>query len=73
MTSLHRLETTEPKNPNLKLIEAIAVDHERLSQGWMLRGSRVRRSLHSEFMAPRFVFRVIEIVELSGLALLDRR
>ena len=36
-TGLHRLETTEPKNPNLKIIEAIA-EITNVSPGWILFG-----------------------------------
>lgn len=36
-TGLHRLETTEPRNPNLMLIEAIA-EITNVSPGWILFG-----------------------------------
>ncbi|MFK8015000.1 MAG: helix-turn-helix domain-containing protein [Gammaproteobacteria bacterium] len=65
-TGLHRLETTEPRNPNLKLIEAIA-DITNVSPGWILFGK-------GPSMAPTEVGaairgRVVDTIELMAGAL----
>ena len=65
-TGLHRLETTEPRNPNLKLIEAIA-DITNVPPGWILFGK-------GPSMAPTEVGaairgRVVDTIELMAGAL----
>ena len=65
-TGLHRLETTEPRNPNLKLIEAIA-QITRVSPGWLLfgRGPSVPESEVGSAIRSR----VIDTIELMSGAL----
>ncbi|MFK7889128.1 MAG: helix-turn-helix domain-containing protein [Gammaproteobacteria bacterium] len=65
-TGLHRLETTEPKNPNLKAIEAIA-DITKVSPGWILFGKGASMPATEAGAAIRS--RVIDTIELMSGAL----
>ena len=65
-TGLHRLETTEPKNPNLKLIEAIA-EITNVSPGWILFGKGP--SVPDTEVGSAIRGRVIDTVELMVSAL----
>ena len=65
-TGLHRLETTEPKNPNLKIIEAIA-EITNVSPGWILFG---KGPSTPDTQVGRLVRgRVIDTIELLADAL----
>jgi transcriptional regulator with XRE-family HTH domain len=65
-TGLHRLETTEPRNPNLKLIEAIA-EITNVSPGWILfgKGPAIEETQVSDAIRSR----VIDTIELMSNAL----
>lgn len=65
-TGLHRLETTEPKNPNLKIIEAIA-EITKVSPSWILFGEGPAVQ-DTEFSAA-IRNRVIDTIELMASAL----
>ncbi len=65
-TGLHRLETTEPKNPNLKIIEAIA-EITNVSPGWILFGKGPTVPENEVGSAIRG--RVIDTIELMAGAL----
>jgi len=65
-TGLHRLETTEPKNPNLKIIEAIA-EITNVSPGWILFGKGP--SIPDTEVASAIRSRVIDTIELMSGAL----
>jgi len=65
-TGLHRIETTEPKNPNLKLIEAIA-EITNVSPGWILFGEGPTMPDTEFGLAIRS--RVIDTIELMSGAL----
>ena len=65
-TGLHRLETTEPKNPNLKLIEVIA-EITNVSPGWILFGKGPSVPESEVGLAIRG--RVIDTIELMAGAL----
>lgn len=65
-TGLHRLETTEPKNPNLKIIEAIA-EVTRVSPGWILFGKGP--SVPDTEVGAAIRSRVIDTIELMAGAL----
>ena len=65
-TGLHRLETTEPKNPNLKLIEAIA-EITNVSPGWILFGKGP--SVPDTEVGIAIRSRVIDTIELMSGAL----
>ncbi|MEL6447578.1 MAG: hypothetical protein AAFQ62_06535 [Pseudomonadota bacterium] len=65
-TGLHRLETTEPKNPNLKIVEAIA-EITNVSAGWILFGKGPSIPGHEVGAAIRN--RVIDTIELMAGAL----
>ena len=65
-TGLHRLETTEPKNPNLKLIESIA-EITNVSPGWILFGKGPSVPATEVGLAIRG--RVIDTIELMAGAL----
>jgi len=65
-TGLHRLETTEPKNPNLKIIEAIA-DITNVSPGWILFGKGP--SVPEREVGSAIRSRVIDTIELMSGAL----
>ena len=65
-TGLHRLETTEPKNPNLKIIEAIA-DITNVSPGWILFGRGP--SVPDAEVGSAIRGRVIDTIELMAGAL----
>lgn len=65
-TGLHRLETMEPKNPNLKLIEAIA-DITNVSPGWLLFGKGPPVPAAEVGVAIRG--RVLDTIELMSRAL----
>ncbi len=65
-TGLHRLETTEPKNPNLKLIEAIA-EITNVSPGWILFGKGP--SVPDSEVGSAIRSRVIDTIELMAGAL----
>ncbi len=65
-TGLYRLETTEPKNPNLKQIEAIA-EITRVSPGWLLFGKGAAVPADEAGAAIRE--RVIDTIELLAEAL----
>lgn len=65
-TGLHRLETTEPKNPNLKIIEAIA-DITNVSPGWILFGKGP--SVPDTEVGAAIRSRVIDTIELMAGAL----
>lgn len=65
-TGLHRIETTEPSNPNLKTIEAIA-EITNVSPGWILfgRGPQVAEGDVGRAIRSR----VIDTIELMSGAL----
>jgi transcriptional regulator with XRE-family HTH domain len=65
-TGLHRLETTEPKNPNLELIEAIA-EITNVSPGWILFGRGP--SIPESEVGAAIRGRVIDTIELMAGAL----
>lgn len=65
-TGLHRLETTEPKNPNLKIIQAIA-EITNVSPSWILFGKGPAVPA-TEFSAA-IRNRVIDTIELMAGAL----
>lgn len=65
-TGLHRLETTEPKNPNLKIIEAIA-EITSVSPGWLLFGKGP--SVPDTEVGSAIRGRVIDTIELMAGAL----
>lgn len=65
-TGLHRLETTEPKNPNLKIIEAIA-EITCVSPGWILFGKGP--SVPDSEVGTAIRERVIDTIELMSGAL----
>jgi transcriptional regulator with XRE-family HTH domain len=65
-TGLHRLETVEAKNPNLKLIEAIA-ETTRVSPSWILFGEGT--SVPGEQVGAAIRSRVIDTIELMVGAL----
>ncbi|MEM7081540.1 MAG: hypothetical protein AAF465_02320 [Pseudomonadota bacterium] len=65
-TGLHRLETTEPKNPNLKIIEAIA-EITRVSPGWILFGKGP--SIPEKEVGAAIRGRVVDTIELMSGAL----
>lgn len=65
-TGLHRLETTEPKNPNLKIIEAIA-EITNVSPGWILFGKGP--SVPDTEVGSAIRSRVIDTIELMAGAL----
>ncbi|MEM7467516.1 MAG: hypothetical protein AAF387_11590 [Pseudomonadota bacterium] len=65
-TGLHRLETTEPKNPNLKIIEAIA-EITNVSPGWILFGKGP--SIPDTDVGAAIRGRVIDTIELMAGAL----
>ncbi len=60
-TGLHRLETVDPKNPNLKLIQAIA-EVTRVSPSWILFGEGT--PLQGEQVSAAVRSRVIDTIEL---------
>ena len=65
-TGLHRLETTEPKNPNLRLIEAIA-EITNVSPGWILFGKGP--TVPETEVGAAIRSRVIDTIELMSGAL----
>lgn len=65
-TGLHRLETTEPKNPNLKLIETIA-DITNVSPGWLLFGKGP--PVPADEVGAAIRGRVLDTIELMSSAL----
>ena len=65
-TGLHRLETTEPKNPNLKIIAAIA-EITSVSPGWILFGKGP--SVPDTEVGAAIRSRVIDTIELMAGAL----
>lgn len=65
-TGLHRLETTEPRNPNLKLIEAIA-EITKVSAGWILFGKGP--AIPADDVGAAIRSRVIDTIELMSDAL----
>lgn len=65
-TGLHRLETTEPKNPNLKIIEAIA-EITNVSPAWILFGKGP--SVPESEVGTAIRSRVIDTIELMSGAL----
>ena len=65
-TGLHRLETTEPRNPNLKLIEAIA-EITNVSPGWILFGKGP--TVPATEFGSAIRSRVIDTIELMSGAL----
>lgn len=65
-TGLHRLETTEPRNPNLKLIEAIA-EITNVSAGWILFGKGP--AIPADDVGAAIRNRVIDTIELMSDAL----
>lgn len=65
-TGLHRLENTEPSNPNLKIIQAIA-EITNLSPGWLLFGSGP--SVPESEVSSAIRGRVIDTIELMSGAL----
>ena len=65
-TGLHRLETTEPKNPNLKMIEAIA-EITNVSPGWILFGKGP--TVPDTEVGSAIRGRVIDTIELMSGAL----
>lgn len=65
-TGLHRLETTEPKNPNLKIIEAIA-EITNVSPGWILFGKGP--SVPETEVGSAIRSRVVDTIELMSGAL----
>ena len=65
-TGLHRLETTEPRNPNLKQIEAIA-EITNVSPGWILFGKGP--AIEETQVGDAIRSRVIDTIELMSNAL----
>ncbi|MEM7610274.1 MAG: hypothetical protein AAF270_01150 [Pseudomonadota bacterium] len=65
-TGLHRLETTEPKNPNLRIIEAIA-EITNVPPGWILFGKGP--SVPDTEIGSAIRSRVIDTIELMAGAL----
>ncbi len=65
-TGLHRLETMEPKNPNLKIIEAIA-EITNVSPAWLLFGKGP--SIPESDVGVAIRGRVIDTIELMAGAL----
>jgi len=65
-TGLHRLETTEPKNPNIKLIEAIA-EITNVSPGWILFGKGP--TVPATEVGSAIRSRVVDTIELMSGAL----
>jgi hypothetical protein len=65
-TGLHRLETMEPKNPNLKLIGAIA-EITNVSPGWILFGKGP--TVPATEVGAAIRSRVIDTTELMSGAL----
>ena len=65
-TGLHRLETTEPKNPNLKIVEAIA-EITNVSPGWILFGKGP--TIPDTEVGSAIRSRVIDTIELMSGAL----
>lgn len=65
-TGLHRLETTEPRNPNLALIEAIA-EITNVSPGWILFGKGP--AIPETQVGDAIRGRVIDTIELMSGAL----
>ena len=65
-TGLHRLETTEPTNPNLKVIETIA-EITNVSAGWILFGKGP--SVPETEVGSAIRGRVIDTIELMSGAL----
>lgn len=65
-TGLHRLETTEPKNPNLKIIEAIA-EITNVSPGWILFGKGP--TVPDTEVGSAIRGRVVDTIELMSGAL----
>lgn len=65
-TNLHRLEHSEPKNPNLKLIEAIA-EITRVSPGWLLFGKGP--AVPPDEVGAAIRGRVVDTIELMAGAL----
>ena len=65
-TGLHRLETTEPKNPNLKIVEAIA-EITNVSPGWILFGKGP--TVPDTEVGAAIRSRVIDTIELMSGAL----
>lgn len=65
-TGLHRLETIEPKNPNLKLIAAIA-EITRVSPGWLLFGKGP--PVPADEVGAAIRGRVLDTIELMSHAL----
>jgi len=65
-TGLHRLEASEPKNPNVKIIKAIA-DITNVSPGWILFGQGASVP-HGEVEA-RVRRQVIDTIEMMSGAL----
>ena len=65
-TGLHRLESTEPRNPNLALIEAIA-EITNVSPGWILFGKGP--AIPETQVGAAIRGRVIDTIELMSGAL----
>ena len=65
-TGLHRLETIEPKNPNVKIIEAIA-DITNVSPSWILFGEGP--SVPENDLGDAIRSRIIDTMELMSNAL----
>lgn len=65
-TGLHRLETVEPMNPSVKLIEAIA-ELTNVSPGWLLFGTGT--ALRADAAANAIRGRVLDTIELMSQAL----
>ena len=65
-TGLHRLETIEPMNPSVKLIEAIA-EVTNVSPGWLLFGTGT--ALKADAAANAIRGRVLDTIELMSQAL----
>ena len=65
-TGLHRLETTEPKNPNLSIIEAIA-EITNVSPGWILFGKGP--TVPETEVGAAIRSRVIDTIEMMSGAL----
>ena len=65
-TGLHRLETIEPMNPNIKLIKAIS-EATNVAPGWLLFGTGT--ALQADEAATAIRGRVIDTIELMSQAL----
>ena len=63
---LHRMETVEPKNPNVNVIQAIA-DITQVSPGWLLFGEGAMG--RGEDLPPAIRTRVLDTIELMAGAL----